>query len=264
MQFVTLPGSAGARSAAAALVLTMTASASAQQPLPPPDPLPPTTPAEPPPTTTAPPPPQPLPPPPPSPPAGAASAQVSTSDVPTRGFHVAVGLGPSGGGSTTGSSPYQLSAGLSTQLKIGLRLSEKVRIFAHSLTHWYSKSDRFTLLDGSSGSTTEGRISSLAGVGADYFILPRLALRGGVGLGMDLSISSDDLVTSTGPALGRSALGFSYLLGMSFELLDGDHRVTIDPYVHMLQHNYANLAPGNPNYWVSRPNIGFTVNWAFH
>lgn len=156
---------------------------------------------------------------------------------------MAVGAGPSG----------HWAAGFAVQLKAGVRLTPKLRVFGLLLDHVYVKTDRVTQ-DGQVVDVSQWRFSVMGGVGVDYFILPRVGVRGAAGVGGDYTAE-----------LGKDpmATGYSYLLGMTFELLDGDHRLTIDPFIHMLQYNRANLEPGTGNQWLSRPIIGVTVNWAF-
>jgi hypothetical protein len=250
------------RTLAVASILLIPATAQAQTPEapPPPPPVQPTAPTEP-------TPPQPAPPPPeqPAPPGTVIGGSATVAppapvgektDDDSMKFHVGVGFGPSGsiaGGNVAADKNFA-GSGFSFQLKVGLRFSPKVRAYLLSLNHFYAKTDQTT---GDAGTVinTVWRFVGIQGVGADYFVLPKLGLRAAVGLGGDFN--SD---------LGKdpNALGFSYLLGLTAEIFDGDHRLTIDPYIHMLNYNRANLEPGTGNQWLARPVIGVTANYAFH
>lgn len=171
-------------------------------------------------------------------------------------FHLGVGFGPSGviaGGNVAADKSFG-GSGFSFQLKVGVRFSPKVRAYLLSLNSFYAKTDQINS-PGGTVINTEWRFVGLQGVGADYFVLPKLGLRAAVGLGGDFN--SD---------LGKdpNAIGFSYLLGLTAEIFDGDHRLTIDPYIHMMNYNRANLEPGTGNQWLARPVIGVTANYAFH
>jgi len=161
----------------------------------------------------------------------------------SEGFHFALGAGPSG----------HFAAGFAVQLKAGVRLTPKLRVFGLLLDHVYVKTDRVTSGD-QLLNVSQWRFSVMGGVGVDYFVLPRVGVRGAIGVGGDYTAE-----------LGKDpmATGYSYLMGMTFELFDGDHRLAIDPFIHMLQHNRANLEPGTGNQWLSRPIIGVTANWTF-
>jgi hypothetical protein len=231
-----------------ALSIAMTSASALAQPepgsTPPPPPPPPA--APPPPATPAPisaPPPVAAPPP-PAPIAAPPPPEAPGEKEPTTGFHIALGAGPSG----------NFAAGFAAQLKIGARITPKLRVFFQSLEHFYAKTERLTS-GGAQILSTQWRSAALNGIGIDYFVLPKLGLRASAGVGGDFNtkLGSDP-----------NSVGYSFLFGATVNVVEsGDHYFTVDPFIHMLQYSQENLQPGAANQWVSQPVIGVTLNWSY-
>lgn len=161
------------------------------------------------------------------------------------GFHISLGLGLSGDG----------EAGFATQVKIGGRVSSKLRVYYHALNHWFARPDPMF-----GTFTTEWRIKAINGLGVDYFVLPNLALRisGGLAANTRRDLSSDP-----------KAFGYSYTLGMTIPLTEGRATFSVDPFIHMMHYNAkslaVNVAPTTVlrDNWVSSTIVGVTLNWCY-
>ena len=161
----------------------------------------------------------------------------------STGFHISLGAGLSGDG----------QAGIASQFKIGARLSPKFRVYYHALNHYFSMQKR-TTMGSLSATETEWRIRAINGVGLDYFMLPGVGLRLSAGLGGD---------TSTSLGKDPKAFGYSYVLGMTIDLMGGDSHLSIDPFIHMFQYNQRDLGSLLPSDWVNLRIIGVTLNWNY-
>ena len=163
------------------------------------------------------------------------------------GFHIGLGLGPSGDG----------DAGFSTQVKIGGRVTSRMRVYYHALNHWAARPEPGTA---AGIFTTEWRVKSINGLGLDYFVLPKLGLRISGGLGAN---------TRRDPASGPKALGYSYTVGVTVPLNEGRGTLSVDPYIHMIHYNSKSLATNVPvnaivrDNWVSSTIVGVTLNWCY-
>jgi len=175
------------------------------------------------------------------PPPASASASASASAPSAKGIHAALGVGPSGND----------FAGLGAQIKIGYRLSPEWRLFVHSANHFYPRQVVVTTTTAASKAETKNtdwHDSALAGVGADYFFLPKLGARASIGLGCDCTDKNKDL-------------GYAFLLGFTFEALTvgmDDLKLTIDPYIQKTQ-----IGRGDGN-WTSDTVVGALVSVAYH
>ena len=150
------------------------------------------------------------------------------------GFHLALGLGFAGGG--TAGRP-----GIATQVKIGGRLSPSLTLYYYALDNWYP----------TTGSNNYWRISAVNGVGVDYFVVPNLGGRFGIGLGGNMP---EDWSNSTAKP---RYLGYSYFMGLTWEVLDSRSHFSIDPVINVLQLSENSI-------WRSYADFLLTLNWVYN
>ena len=153
----------------------------------------------------------------------------------TTGFHVSIGVGPSGGG----------APGVASQFKIGVRLSPKYRLFYHALNHWYPQTTK-ERTSAAIVATTQWRIAAINGVGLDYFFVPMVGARISAGVGCECNAELFK---------GGNSVGYSFLLGLTFDLDDTDTHLSLDPFIHKLQ-----FKPEGADSWGSTTVIGITLN----
>jgi hypothetical protein len=160
------------------------------------------------------------------------------------GFHIGIGVGTSGvsGG----------RQGIATQFKIGARVSSQLALYYYALNHWYKDI-----------ATTDWRIIAVNGVGVDYYLLPKLGMRAGLGVGGDLP---NDMFSDK-----NRKLGFSYFSGLTFRLMEGKNAITVDPVIHMFQRNVdvacttvGSTTKCGSSRWTSTMVFALTLNWAYN
>lgn len=156
------------------------------------------------------------------------------------GFHIALGLGFAGGGP-------QGRPGIATQFKIGARLSPSLTLYYYGLNNWYK-----TVRDTYAGQDSYWRICAVDGVGVDYFFVPKLGLRTGLGLSSDLHFS--DYSSSSSKS---NNFGYAYFMGLTWEILDSRSHLSIDPVINVVQLKSNST-------WYSDAIFLLTVNWVYN
>jgi hypothetical protein len=164
-----------------------------------------------------------------------ASAQGDASDRTATGFHVALGLGFAGG---------MARPGIATQFKIGVRLSPSLKLYYYALNDWYLSAptayrDKYV------------RIAAVNGFGADYFVVPKLGGRFGLGLAGDLPEDWSNSVAKP------RYLGYSFFMGLTWEILDSRSHLSIDPVINVLQLSENSV-------WRSTTSYLLTLNWVYN
>ncbi len=160
------------------------------------------------------------------------------------GFHLAFGLGPSGGWDVPG---------IATIFKIGGTVTPALRVFYYAQNHWYKSPTAF-------GGLTPGkwRIQFINGIGMDYFFHPRVGARLALGGGGDVAQSAMS---------DSAAIGFAYAGGFTFEMLNGPSRLSIDPMFMVTNFDQRKLCETDSSwcdYWSSRLQTAITLNYVFH
>jgi hypothetical protein len=153
----------------------------------------------------------------------------------TPGVHAAIGLGLAGVGP-------QGRPGFATQFKLGGRLSPEFTLYYYALNHWYPSYPGFN---------KHWRIAAVNGVGVDYFVVPKLGGRFGIGLGGDMP---EDFSNS---ASKPRYLGYSYFMGLTWEIFDSRSHLSIDPVINVLQLSENSV-------WRSYVSFLLTLNWVYN
>jgi hypothetical protein len=157
------------------------------------------------------------------------------------GFHIAFGLGPS--------SALE-RPGLASQFRVGATLRPDFRLFYYALGTFY----KVPRSDSSSRTPGKWRSVSTSAVGMDWFFHPRLAARVVLGYGANSSVRDSD----------ANAAGFSYGAGLSLEMLQGEHRLSIDPMLLMTSYKQENLCDYDCAGWTTATSMALTLNYAYH
>ena len=158
------------------------------------------------------------------------------------GFHLAVGMGLSGGAGYPG---------ISSQFKIGATITPEFRVYYYALNHWYKVPS-----SNSSLVRDTWRIVAINGVGIDYFFHPRVGGRLALGLGGNLPA---DLGS------GRKGIGLAYAMGLTFEMLGGPNRLSIDPMLLVANYSNKEFCSGTTcDYWISNLTTAVSVNYVFN
>jgi hypothetical protein len=131
--------------------------------------------------------------------------------------------------------------GIATQVKIGGRLSPSLTLYYYALNNWYP----------TTGSNKYWRISAVNGVGVDYFVVPNLGGRFGIGLGGNMP---EDWSNSTAKP---RYLGYSYFMGLTWEVLDSRSHFSIDPVINVIQLSENSV-------WHSYADFLLTLNWVYN
>jgi hypothetical protein len=157
------------------------------------------------------------------------------------GFHLAVGMGLSGAG----------YPGIASQFKIGATITPEFRVYYYALNHWYKVPNNNT-----SFLRDTWRIIAINGVGIDYFFHPRVGGRLALGLGGNLPA---DLGS------GRKGIGLAYAMGLTFEMLGGPNRLSVDPMLLVANYSNKEFCSGTTcDYWISSLATTVSVNYVFN
>jgi hypothetical protein len=100
------------------------------------------------------------------------------------------------------------------------------------------------------------RIAAINGVGVDYFVVPRLGVRVAVGGGVNSPFA---LETDS----HRRCYGYSYVMGLTWQLGDDESHFSIDPAIHVLQTKGLATYSGDRD-WRSIPYFLLTANWVLN